>query len=146
MNIDLLNTCNLIWICMLLHLIADFCLQGCLANLKQKEWVENQVKKLYKTYEGKEKSFEWQVFLRKKYKNDYIAGLICHAFMWSVVTFFPLMFITDSILFSILVVANIVIHTIVDHMKANMHRINLCEDQLIHLAEVIATVLIARGV
>ncbi len=43
MNINLLNTSNLIWICIVLHLISDFFLQVCLANLKQKKWMERFV-------------------------------------------------------------------------------------------------------
>lgn len=138
------NTCYIIWICVALHLVADYFLQGCLADIKQKDWWKEPLDKLYEKYYGYGKSLEWCFRLKAKYEHDYIAGLICHATMWTLITFFPLMFIANPIVFSILAVANIAIHTVVDHMKANTHRINLCQDQLIHLVEVVATVLIAQ--
>lgn len=133
------DTCYLIWICILLHLIADYTLQGCLADLKQKQWWRNQID----MHRGE--TYEWHQKAWKKYKHDYIAGLLCHAAMWTLVTFFPLMFVTDSVTFSFIAISNIALHTAIDHMKANMHCINLCQDQLFHLIEVITTVLIAQN-
>ena len=136
------NPMNMIWTCIGLHLIADYFLQGCLSDLKQKRWWHDQVKKLYKDYDGYNKSFEWQHRLLEKYKYDYMAGLLCHAAMWAIVSFFPLMWYCRPWLFTVLLIVNILVHFVVDHMKANTHRFNLVQDQSIHLVQVIATVLI----
>jgi len=132
------NPINLFWLCMLGHLISDFYLQGILCDLKQKEWWEEQLKKLiYKT-----NNTEVQHKLFTKYKHDYIAGLLCHALMWSLVTFLPLMLVCGARLFSCVVEGNFVLHAVVDNMKANTHSINLVQDQLIHLLQVEATVVL----
>ena len=136
------NPMNMLWACLGLHLIADYYLQGCLSDLKQKCWWDEQVYKLYKEYDGKYKSFEWQHLLQEKYKYDYMAGLFCHALMWSIVTFFPLMWFCNAWLFFHLIFVNWMVHAIVDQGKANIHCFNLIQDQLIHMIQVIATVLI----
>lgn len=136
------NPINMFWACMGLHLIADYFLQGILADLKQKQWWDGQIKKLYEEYEGYNKSFEWQHHFLKMYKYDYMAGLFCHALMWSIVTFFPLMWFCDAYLFFWIVFINWMIHAIIDHGKANIHCFNLVQDQLYHLTQVEVTVFI----
>jgi hypothetical protein len=133
---------NMLWTCLGLHLLADYFLQGCLSDLKRKRWWSDQIKKLYKDYDGYSKSFEWQYRFIKKYKYDYMAGLLCHAAMWTIVSFFPLMWFCAPGMFTMLVLANILVHFVTDHMKANAQRLNLIQDQLIHLVQVIITVLI----
>ena len=142
MTNPLSNPMNMLWTCLGLHLIADYFLQGCLSDLKQKRWWDEQLKKYFQEYNGKDKTFAWQDFLREKYKYDYMAGLFCHALMWSIVTFFPLMWFCSAWTFFHLVFTNWMIHAVVDQAKANIHCFNLVQDQLIHLAQVIATVLI----
>ena len=142
MTSPLSNPMNMLWACIGLHLIADYFLQGCLSDLKRKRWWSDQIKKLYKDYDGYHKSFEWQYLLVKKYKYDYMAGLFCHALMWTLVTFFPLMWYCSPCVFTCVVLVNTSVHFVVDHMKANVHRLNLVQDQLIHMTQVIATVLI----
>ena len=142
MENPLSNPMNMVWLCTGLHLIADYFLQGILADLKQKRWWDEQLKKYYEDYNGKDKSFAWQDFLREKYKYDYMAGLFCHALMWAIVTFFPLMWFCSAWTFFHLVFVNWMIHAVVDQAKANIHCFNLVQDQLIHMAQVIATVLI----
>ena len=78
--------------------------------------------------------------------NLKLIGLYCHALMWSIVTFFPLMWFCGPGAFAVLINVNTLVHLVVDHMKANIHCISLIEDQLIHLAQVIATVLITFAV
>ena len=41
--------------------------------------------------------------------------------------------------YTLVIVANTLIHASVDHMKANMHKINLVQDQLIHVGQIIVT-------
>ncbi len=136
------NPMNMFWVCTGLHLLADYFLQGCLSDLKQKRWWNEQLRKLYKDYDGHDKTFGWMSRLQDKYRYDYIAGLVCHALMWTIVTFFPLMWFCGATAFTALVVVNTLVHFVVDHMKANTHRINLVQDQSIHMVQVIAPVLI----
>lgn len=113
-------------LCLVLHFIADFNLQigARLDDLKQKSvW-----KKMCRTecYNG--------------YKRDYIAALLIHAFVWSVVTFLPLL-ATDRyhpVKLLIGVIINTPIHAWVDDLKCNRLKINLIQDQLIHLFQVIS--------
>lgn len=141
MNIVLNSTCYLTWTCILLHLIADFCMQGVLCDLKQQDWWRKQVEEKWAKYDG-----DWRREVWRKYRFDYIAGLLCHSVMWTLVSFFPLMFVMNPIVFSFLAVLNVAIHAYVDDLKANhiVSRINLCYDQLIHLGQVVATVLLAQ--
>lgn len=110
-----------------LHVIEDYTLQGVLAKLKQKSWwQENASDALY--------------------KNDYICALIVHSFSWSFVTTIPWFIIafisTDTLLIIFLLISyicNTIIHAFVDDMKANAKIINLCEDQKIHLCQIVIT-------
>ena len=139
------NSMNMVWACIGLHLIADYVLQGVLADLKQKSWWhEHVIKKIWEEYS--ENTYEWRHRVWRKYEFDYLIGLYCHALMWSIVTFFPLMWFCSPGAFTVLINVNTLMHLVVDHMKANIHCINLIEDQLIHLAQVIATVLITFAV
>ena len=115
------------WLCVVLHLIADYTLQGILAQMKQQSWWLGQVL-------GK----DWD-----KYEHDWLAALLCHAAMWSILTFLPLMFVVNPWVFTALVTVNILLHAWIDHLKANKFKINLCTDQIAHLVQIIATVYIA---
>ena len=116
------------WLCMLLHLIADFTLQGCLASLKQKRWWDAQLEKHNMTDKA------------EFYKHDYIAGLIVHSMMWSLVTFLPLMLVVSPGKFTSIVVMNMLWHAYIDNEKANALSVNLITDQLSHLLQVMCTV------
>ena len=114
--------------CMLFcHIVDDYYLQGWLASAKQKSWWEkNNPNPLY--------------------KNDYIIALFEHAFSWTFMIHLPLiiiMIITGKYialhLFSILFVVNWLIHIITDDMKANKFKINLIQDQLVHICQIFVT-------
>ena len=116
-----INKSILVLVLMILaHFIADYTLQGWLAQAKQKKYWE--------TYD-------------KKYKYDYIAALICHSAYWAIIVFTPIMYFSYAELnwLWISLPANIVIHYFVDDLKANKLKINLIVDQLIHLAQIIIT-------
>lgn len=115
---------------MLLHFMADYTLQGCLANMKQKSWWVEQCHK---------HGFDFA-----KYKYDYVCSLICHALYWTLITFAPIIFFSDlsDISIATVVIGNMAIHAIIDHIKANKFCINLIVDQLLHLAQIIITILI----
>lgn len=114
-------TWQVILVLMLLgHLVADYTLQGWLADGKQESW--------WKKVCGGE--------IPDKYKNDYIAALYCHALYWSIFVCAPF-YASSNFLPAI--TFNTMVHAIVDDLKANQKRINLVQDQLIHLGQILLT-------
>ena len=107
-----------------LHIVDDYYLQGILAQMKQKKfWKEQAPDELY--------------------KYDYIWALIMHAFSWTFMIMLPLIFVSPiNPAFYVIFVVNLAIHAYVDNLKANKHKINLWQDQLIHLAQIILTFII----
>lgn len=107
-----------------LHIVDDYYLQGILAQMKQKKfWKEQAPDELY--------------------KYDYIWALIMHAFSWTFMIMLPLIFVSPiSPAFYVIFVVNLAVHASVDNLKANKHKINLWQDQLIHLAQIILTFII----
>lgn len=109
------------------HIVDDYYLQGFLASAKQKSWWEkNNPNPLY--------------------KNDYIIALVEHAFSWTVMINIPVIVYTyilgiqiNYITFINLFVFNLVIHIITDNAKANLLKINLIQDQLIHIMQIVFT-------
>lgn len=109
------------------HVFDDYTLQGILAQMKQESWWKNQ--KEYKP----------------KYRNDYYAALVCHAVSWAFCIMLPVAAylhfnVNDTFVWTFAV--NVVVHAIVDDMKANLKTINLVQDQLVHLAQILATFII----
>ena len=73
------------------------------------------------------------------YKYDYIMALIMHSISWTFMVMLPIAYIQKfnvDILFLILFIGNIIIHSIVDHMKANEKIINLWQDQFMHMIQI----------
>lgn len=121
---------QIILMMLLMHLIADYTIQGCLANLKQRSWwIE----------EGKKHDMTMQEIA--KYKHDYKCGLLCHSLYWTLITFSPIVFFSMCSMPTILtvVIANTAIHYWVDDMKANKRTITLCEDQFYHFVQIVTT-------
>lgn len=163
---------NLILVCLGLHLFADFVLQiqGRLDKLKQKSWWDQQISGKAKRLKELRETILYgitqvpnnvqRIELAKKfvdfvnladtevghnsskYRYDYLCALLCHSLLWSIVTFIPLMFVVNSRTFTALIMTNVVIHALIDHLKCNKEMINLCVDQLIHLVQVVGTVYI----
>lgn len=108
------------------HVVDDYYLQGWLASAKQKKWWEENVPD-------------------SLYKNDYKVALLVHSFSWAFsinlpVLVYALFFqILPTIIlpYFILLVANMIIHCIVDNLKANKLEINLIADQSIHLCQIL---------
>lgn len=114
-------TWQVILVLMLLgHLVADYTLQGWLADGKQKSWWT-------KICGGETPD---------KYKYDYIAALVCHSLYWSIFVCFP--FYASSH-FLLAITLNTAVHAFVDDLKANQKRINLIQDQLIHIVQILLT-------
>lgn len=113
------------------HVVDDYYLQGWLALAKQKEWWEKNAP-------------------NPLYKYDYIMALFMHSFSW---TFSIMLIPTYCTLTSLYVknmdiavgqilivfVFNLVIHMITDNKKANLKKINLIQDQLIHMYQLFVT-------
>ena len=103
----------------LCHLLADYPLQGWLAQAKSKSYWENA---------------------DDKNKRDYIPALVCHCAMWGILVFLPLTFFCDEFgWFWLALPTNIAIHYVVDNLKANKRAINLWQDQLIHFMQILVT-------
>lgn len=104
------------------HIVDDYYLQGILANLKQKSWWRNQ-----ESY-------------NENYKYDYIIALIMHSFSWSFMIILPFILIgVNQYVIVISIAINTIIHAFIDDLKANKKRINLVQDQAIHLLQILST-------
>lgn len=105
------------------HIVDDYYLQGWLASAKQKQWWVNNSPDLM-------------------YKYDYLMALFMHSFSWSfMIMLIPTVYIIwfGGFYTPLLFVCNVAAHMIVDDMKANKKKINLVQDQLIHLMFIIGT-------
>lgn len=110
------------------HIVDDYYLQGWLASAKQKKyWQDNVPDKLY--------------------KFDYIWALLIHSFSWTFMVMLPIaytMCFSVSSMFVIVFMVNILIHAIVDDLKANRKKINLIQDQIIHLMQICFTFMLLQ--
>lgn len=124
-----------------LHCIADYYLQGILAKMKQKVWWANE---LHSTSE----------LNRSKYKDDYKAALFAHSAEWSFMILIPMLYLTyynnytihHSLMYVMLFIYNLILHSIIDNTKANKRKLNLIADQELHLVQIIFTWLLWWGV
>ena len=94
---------------------------GVLASMKQKGWWDNQVNSP----------------MGRKYRYDYFMALFMHSFSWSFMIMLPLIITGNFILWVFML--NIAVHFITDNLKANKKKINLIQDQLIHIFQILAT-------
>lgn len=121
-----MNKVFIVLLMLFLHVVDDYYLQGWLASAKQKKyWKENAPQPLY--------------------KYDYIWALLMHSFSWSFMIMLPIAFFMNfnvTPLFLIYFIVNIVIHAVTDNLKANNLKLNLWEDQLIHMLQITGTAMI----
>ena len=107
------------------HIVDDYYLQGWLASAKQKRyWEENAPDKMY--------------------KHDYIWALIMHSFSWAFMIMLPVAFFMGfgiNFEFVMLFAWNVSLHAITDNAKANRKKINLIQDQIVHILQIISTFL-----
>lgn len=119
-----MNTIFVILWMLFFHVVADYNLQGWLATAKQKSWWEKQ---------------EECRGCMHKYKHDYIMALIMHSISWTFMVMLPIAYVnnfTVDWLFVLMFVVNVVAHAVIDHAKANTKKINLVEDQILHLIQI----------
>lgn len=113
-----------------LHIFDDFYLQGWLANGKcRKWWIENASD--------------------EKYKRDYTVALFMHAFSWSFMIMLPFAYLSHfnpNMIWRVLFFLNFLVHAFVDNLKANKGKINLMQDQTIHLVQITTTYLILTNI
>lgn len=115
--------CLLLLTMIFCHIVDDYYLQGCLASLKQKSWWKKN----------------WP---EDMYRHDYLAALFMHSFSWSfMIMLVPTIYtiICGGIWSPVAFATNLVVHMIVDDMKANKKKINLIQDQAIHMIQILAT-------
>ena len=110
------------------HIVDDYYLQavGVLAMMKQKSWWKKEAPD-------------------KMYRFDYLIALAMHSMSWAFMVMLPIaayMGWAPSRLFLILFLVNAVVHGIVDNLKANLLKINLIEDQTIHMVQIVLTYLL----
>lgn len=137
----------ILFLMLLMHYIEDFHLQGCLANLKQKKWWEKQMSDndVHSHY-----ALEHSI-----YKNDYKMSLFAHSIENALFVMLPLMIdlliselTTDYlrntwILFVPFIALICVSHYIIDDLKANKMKINLVQDQILHIIFILIVFLLA---
>lgn len=106
------------------HIIDDYGLQqGCLAFLKQRSWWKEHAP-------------------AKLYRHDYLMALAMHGFSWTFMVMLPIaayMNFHPSPLFYIMFAVNWADHSTFDHLKANLLKINLITDQLLHIVQILVT-------
>ena len=106
------------------HIVDDYYLQGILASMKQKSWWQ------------KSESYS------EKYRYDYAMALIEHAFSWTFMVMLPIFIVSKfqiDVFMCFVFLANWIIHAVVDDLKANKKKINLIQDQVIHLVQIFVT-------
>ena len=110
------------------HIVDDYYLQGWLASAKTKNWWKKNAPD-------------------KLYSKDYIMALFCHSLSWSIMVFLPILIYSlynqiDLNWFYLVLPINLIIHAIIDDLKANKFKINLIIDQSIHFIQIFITWLI----
>lgn len=106
------------------HIVDDYYLQkGWLSQAKQKKyWQENAPEEMY--------------------KYDYIWVLIVHSFSWTFMIMLPVLFVRGlyvDVNFLKMFAVNLIIHAVIDDLKANRRKLNLWEDQIIHIIQIVMT-------
>lgn len=109
----------------LAHIIDDYYLQGWLASAKTKNWWKKNAPD-------------------KLYSKDYIMALFCHSLSWSIMIFLPILIYSlynqiDLNWFYLAIPINLIIHAVIDDLKANKFKINLIIDQSIHFTQIFIT-------
>lgn len=115
-----------------MHCVADYYLQGILASMKQKEWWAKQFP-------------NHSEFSRSVYTKDYIAALMAHSYEWSFLILSPMLYycicnsdnIPALIFYLIALISEMLIHVGIDNDKANEKKLNLIQDQFLHLFQIL---------
>ena len=138
----------MIWLILLLsmflHVWSDFFKQGWLASAKCYSWWLEQKSAIFIDNTGLK-------HVKPLYQNDYWVMLVAHSIHWAFCVMLPSLIYgiwqtNDLEWFSFVsfafFVINVVIHSFIDNQKANVFSINLIGDQLLHLIQIMLTVLV----
>ena len=120
-------------IMLVLHILIDFHLQGWLSQSKQKDyWLT-----IFPNMEDKKDK-------SNMYRNDYKCCLLVHSLFWTFMIMLPA-FICSTTRVSILIavyIINTILHYIIDYLKANEKTINLIDDQIVHIVQLLFTLIL----
>ena len=144
----------ILFLMLLMHYIEDFHLQGCLANLKQKKW---WIDELCKNFDCNDKCEEVRepYLTTTIYKNDYKMSLFAHSIENALFVMLPLIidlliselttdYLQNAWIFFVPAIALICVsHYIIDNLKANEMKINLVQDQILHIIFILIVFLFA---
>ncbi len=118
-----MTTFFMLFFMIFMHIVDDYYLQGWLASAKQKKWwQENAPQKLY--------------------RYDYIVALVMHSLSWAFMIMLPIAIdrqFAVGWIYAIGFALNATVHGITDNLKANELKINLIQDQSIHIVQIIIT-------
>lgn len=107
------------------HILDDYKLQNpVLQDLKQKCWWDKHPN------------------MCDKYKDDYKMALAMHGMSWSFMIMLPIMLwlkFDVNVWFIITWAVNARMHSEIDDWKANRGKLNLIQDQLLHLLQIVVT-------
>lgn len=133
------NPSSVLAIMFLLHFFADFNLQihGRLDKFKQAKWWSEQIPKGMSERE--------RLALWRKFRYDYVCGLLCHGFYWALIVCLPHL-VTCSCSYAFNVILHGLLHAFIDDLKCNRGKLNLWEDQLMHAAQLVFIWLPLRSV
>lgn len=115
----------------LIHVIADFHLQGIMAQMKQKSWWTEQIERAPEK-DRKE--------MREMYGHDHVPVLLLHGFEWTILVSLPILYLSDWTLPPIMwffLFCMVAYHALFDHMKCNLDCINLVQDQFLHMLQIV---------
>lgn len=107
------------------HILDDYKVQNpVLADLKQKSW------------------WDKHPHMSDRYRNDYKMALAMHGMSWSFMIMLPIMIwlkFDVNVWFVITWAVNARIHSEIDDLKANKYKLNLVQDQFLHLIQIVIT-------
>ena len=109
-----------------MHIVDDYYLQGWLASAKQKKWWQDNAP-------------------QKLYRHDYIIALIMHSFSRAFMVMLPIAIdrqFAVTWIYAVALIVNATVHGIVDNLKANKLKINLIQDQSIHIMQIVITFIV----
>lgn len=112
----------------LCHIIEDFHIQGVMADMKQTSF--------------------WNPY-GEKYANDWKPVIILHGIEWAMLTSMPCLVMSwfdVPMWFVLVIVAMGLLHAYIDHLKANVGKINLITDQTLHMSQIMIIYLAYLGV
>ena len=106
-----------------MHIVDDYYLQGWLASAKQKKWWKENAP-------------------QDMYKSDYIMALVMHSFSWAFMVMLPIVIHLQFAVtwaYAVALLVNATVHAITDNLKANKLKINLIQDQIVHILQIFIT-------